>query len=74
MLLLRTKPEKQSQITAEKVHGKFPNRKITVTPEIQTTNTTKIRPKTISCGIAELSYERLTTTPSPGNLELGSFI
>jgi len=52
MLLLRTKLAKQSQMTAEKVPGKFPNRKITVTPEIQAINTTKIRPKTTSCGIA----------------------
>jgi len=52
MLLLRTKPEKQAKISDEKVPGKFPNRKITVTPEIQAINTTKNRPKTTSCGIA----------------------
>jgi len=45
MLLLRTKPEKQSQVTAEKVPGELQNRKITVTPEKQTTNTTKSTPK-----------------------------
>ena len=60
MLLLRTKPEKQPQINAEKVSGKFQNRKITVTPEIQTINPTKIRHKTTSCGIAEILLETLT--------------
>ncbi|MEA1877733.1 MAG: hypothetical protein U9N86_12825, partial [Bacteroidota bacterium] len=40
------------KITAEKVPEKFPNRKITITPEIQTTNTTKNHPRTICCGIA----------------------
>ena len=59
MLLLRTKTAKQPQITAEKVPGKFPNRKITITPEIHAINTTKIRPKTTSCGIAEVLLETL---------------
>jgi hypothetical protein len=51
---------KQPKITPAKVPEQFLNHKITITCEIQTTNPTKNRPKTICCGIAEMKLESLS--------------